>query len=322
MAGGVVKRFEGTEAAQNIELKHLRVFLAVAESGSLGEAAKRLKISQPNLTHVIQSLERSVGGLIFVRSSRGMTPSALGRALEARARVITGEVGRMWREVGELLDIERGSVVVGGGSAFAHPAIKRALKQFCRTYPKVEIEIRDMIVRQVIPAVKAGEVDYAIATVHKLGDDEVTQEVLLPDQRVSIFAGANDPIARKRRVSLQEIWPGPWLLPAKGTVFRSRFEEFFRAAGLPPPQATIACSSLFLLKSYLLQGNIFTPLVGYQVGNEIERNLVRPVRIPELDWKFDIGVIYRTGVPLPPAAAKLLEGIREACAIAKDSQRP
>jgi len=297
-----------------IELRHFRAFLAVVENGSLGEAAKRLGVSQPTLTHIIQALERELGGVLFNRSSQGMEPNALGRAIEARARVIVGEVGRAEREIGELLDAQRGRIVIGGGPVFAHPAIRRGVGRFREAHPKVEIELREVLIREVIPEIKAGEIDYAIATFDDLGDDEVTREIILPRQRVMIMTSAENTIAQKNHVTLEEIWPGPWLLPTKGRMFRTTLDEIFKNAGLPPVEASIECNSIFLMKSYLLAGGIISPFHEMLVREEIERDIVRPLRIPELNWTLDIGVVYRRGVPLPPAAARLLDAIKRSCA--------
>src|SRR5215469_7721651 len=207
-----------------VELRHFRAFLAVVENGSLGEAAKRLGVSQPTLTHVIQALERALGGVLFNRSSQGMELNALGRAFEARARVIAGEVGRAEREIGELLDAHRGRVVLGGGPAFGHPAIRLAVARFREAHPKVEIELREVLIRESIPAVKAGEIDYAIANFDNLSDEEVAQEILLPGQTISIVTSAQNPLASKNMVTLQEILPGPWLLPMRGRMFRRRLD--------------------------------------------------------------------------------------------------
>ncbi len=297
-----------------IELRHFRAFLAVIENGSLGEAAKRLEISQPTLTHIIQALERNLGGALFNRSSRGMELNEMGRALEARARVIAGEVGRARREVVELLDAQRGKVVIGGGPVFCHPAIRRAVAEFRRAHPKVEIEIRDVLIREAIPAVKAGEIDYAIANFDEIADKEVTREILLARQAISIVTSAENPLHRKRRVSLEEIWAGPWLLPTAGRVFRTRLNEFFRAVGLPPVQATMECNSVFLMMRYLREGNLLVPVQDLLVADEIDRDIIKSLRIPELDWQVDVGVIYRREVPLPPAAGKLLDEIKRHCA--------
>ena len=75
-----------------MELTKLRHFLAVLETGSLGDAARRLNISQPALSKSIQSLEQSIGGPLFMRSPRGMTPTAMASAIELRSRIIAAEV--------------------------------------------------------------------------------------------------------------------------------------------------------------------------------------------------------------------------------------
>jgi DNA-binding transcriptional LysR family regulator len=297
-----------------IELRHFRAFLAVVENGSLGEAAKQLGVSQPNLTHIIQGLERTLGGVLFNRSSQGMELNALGRALEARARVIAGEVGRAEREIGELLNAQRGKVVIGGGPVFAHPAIRRAVARFRQAHPKVEIEMRDVLIRESIPAVKAGEIDYAIATFDDMPDEEVIREILLPRQAITVATSAENPLARKPQISLEDIWPGPWLLPGPGRVFRARLDRIFHAAGLPPLQAAIECNSVFLMRSYLLEGNLLAPLQESLIDDDLRRKVIIPLRVPELDWPVDVGVIYRRDVPLPPAAARLLDEIRRACA--------
>jgi DNA-binding transcriptional LysR family regulator len=304
-----------------IELRHFRAFLAVVDNGSLGEAAKRLDVSQPTLTHIIQALERALGGVLFNRSSQGMQPNALGRALEARARVIAGEVGRARREVGELLDAERGRVVIGGGPVFCHPAIRHAVAEFREAHPKVEIEIRDVLIQEAIPAVKAGEIDYAIANFDDLADDEVSRDVLLPRQIISIVTHAANPILRKRKISLAEIWPGPWLLPTPGRVFRLKLNEIFHAAGLPPVQATIECNSVFLMINYMREGNLLMALQELLISDEIEHSVIKPLRIPGLNWQVDVGVIYRRDIPLPPAATKLLEAIKRHCAQFKTPKR-
>jgi DNA-binding transcriptional LysR family regulator len=305
-----------------LELRHLQAFLAVVESGSLTEAARRLGMRQPTLTQTIQGLERSLGGVVFERSSQGMRPNALGRAIEARARVIAGEVGRVHRDIGELLSVQRGRVIIGGGPVFAHPAIRDAMAKFRKAHPKIEVEVNDVLIREVIPAVKAGEVDYAVANFGALDDDEVVREVLLPAQRVSLIASASNPLTRKRRVSLEELWPGPWLLPVQGRAFRAKLDEIFSAAKLPPPQAAIECNSIFLIKTYLEGSDLIAPLQDTIIGDELKRNILRTINVPEIDWKVDVGVVYRRGVPLPPAAGKLLDGIRGACAAFRRASRP
>lgn len=67
-------------------LRHLRLFLAVAELGSPTAAAARCRVSQPAVTQAIARLERDAGGPLFERRRRGFVPGPRGRVLEARVR--------------------------------------------------------------------------------------------------------------------------------------------------------------------------------------------------------------------------------------------
>ena len=72
----------------NLELRHLRVVCAIAETGSVTKAASQLGLAQPALTTQLQRIERALGGPLFVRDRRGARPTALGELVLERARVL------------------------------------------------------------------------------------------------------------------------------------------------------------------------------------------------------------------------------------------
>src|SRR3712207_290924 len=72
----------------NLELRHLKVVCAIAETGSVTKAASMLGLAQPALTAQLQRIERTLGGPLFERDRRGARPTALGELVLARARVL------------------------------------------------------------------------------------------------------------------------------------------------------------------------------------------------------------------------------------------
>lgn len=72
----------------DLEIRHLRVVCAIADTGSVTKAASLLGLAQPAVTAQLQRIERALGGPLFARDRRGATPTALGELVLARARVV------------------------------------------------------------------------------------------------------------------------------------------------------------------------------------------------------------------------------------------
>src|SRR5882762_2029161 len=75
-----------------VELRHLRYFVAVAEAGSLTVAAHKLHTSQPSLSRQIRDLEDEVGAQLLTRSARGIELTPAGRAFLNHARSVLSHV--------------------------------------------------------------------------------------------------------------------------------------------------------------------------------------------------------------------------------------
>src|SRR5687767_12483832 len=96
-----------------MELRQLRTFLVVAETGSLSRAAGRLRIAQPALSRQIRMLEEEVGTELFQRHARGMALSEAGEVLIAHARGALRELDQAKSDLSALAGQVSGKVAIG-----------------------------------------------------------------------------------------------------------------------------------------------------------------------------------------------------------------
>ncbi|MER6985092.1 LysR family transcriptional regulator, partial [Streptomyces carpinensis] len=81
-----------------LEVRHLRVLCAVADSGSLHKAARELGMAQPSLSTQLGRIEHALGGQLFVRARTGCRPTPLGRVVLSRARPLVAEFAALVTE--------------------------------------------------------------------------------------------------------------------------------------------------------------------------------------------------------------------------------
>jgi DNA-binding transcriptional LysR family regulator len=144
----------------NVELRHLRVVVLVAESGSVGRAARSLKVSQPSLTAQLKRIETAFGGQLFERSHTGVTPTALGRYAVERARAILVDVDHLAATVSAMTTVEPSSLRLGGFPTAPVSGLANRLRSHA-DIEQVSIEVEwssSVLVQQL----DGGRLDFAI----------------------------------------------------------------------------------------------------------------------------------------------------------------
>ncbi|HEY3004989.1 MAG TPA: LysR family transcriptional regulator [Kribbellaceae bacterium] len=144
----------------NVELRHLRVVVLVAECGSVGRAARSLKVSQPSLTAQLKRIETAFGGQLFERSHTGVTPTALGRYAVERARAILVDVDHLAATVSAMTTVEPSSVRLGGFPTAPVSAIANRLRGHGDIEQvSIEVEWSSSVLLQQLDG---GRLDFAI----------------------------------------------------------------------------------------------------------------------------------------------------------------
>ncbi|WP_326948166.1 MULTISPECIES: LysR family transcriptional regulator [unclassified Amycolatopsis] len=202
-----------------LELRHLRALVAVADTRSLTRAARVLRVSQPALSGLLRRVERSVGGLLFVRSPTGCVPTPLGADVVAEARTVLAGVSALTERIGEQR-APAGPLRVGGYCGFLHLAVSRWLRDQPWCHGVSVQEDQDEAV--ALARVAAGSLDLALVYLPPLPDavvpDGVGSVVVHPREPVFVILAHDHPLARSRTVPFAGLAEHPWADDPPGTT--------------------------------------------------------------------------------------------------------
>jgi DNA-binding transcriptional LysR family regulator len=225
-----------------LKLSQLRHLVTVVECGTVRQAAKALFLSQSSVTKSIQQLEEAVGVPLLHRTPHGVEPTVAGRALLVRARAIDNELREARNDIETILGAGAGEVRIAASPTVATSILPRTVLEFRRSRPRVTLQLQEGVYPDVLRAVRAGELDFAICLVPEWVDDEtVSFEILLRDT-VSPAVRVDHRFARQR-MKLADLRTAEWVIYRRGQSGRDIFERTFVAAGLEPPRGMIECSS-------------------------------------------------------------------------------
>jgi DNA-binding transcriptional LysR family regulator len=162
------------------DLRALRVFVTVVETGSLTEAARRLNIAPSTVSKHISALEAKVHGQLIVRSTKQIHVTELGRRFNARCQAIIQEVERTEFEVDEYNAEPQGVLRISAAPVFAVKHLAPVVARFLEKYPKVSVDLQ---LTNTEEDLVANGIDAAIRISSKL-DDNLVAVKLAPNVRV------------------------------------------------------------------------------------------------------------------------------------------
>jgi DNA-binding transcriptional LysR family regulator len=135
-----------------IELRHLRYFLAVAETLHFGRAAQQLGMAQPPLSQQIRSLERILGYALLDRTTRGVRLTKVGQYFVERARATIAKVQDNIEMARRLGSGREGVLTVGFSGSIMLTALPTAIERYRRQFPEVELRLRELVTAEQIPS--------------------------------------------------------------------------------------------------------------------------------------------------------------------------
>ncbi|WP_313651597.1 LysR family transcriptional regulator [Pantoea sp.] len=258
----------------NIELRHLRYFVAVAEELHFGRAAQRLNISQPPLSQQIIQLEAETGAKLFHRTNRSVQLTAAGAQLLSDARAILSQVEQAAERAARLHRGEEGELRIGFTSSAPFTAVvSDALYRFRQSWPQVHIQMQEINTRQQLAPLLDGRLDLGVMRNTSLPAG-LHHQLLLSEPLFAVVHKAH-PLADAARIPVSALASEPFVFfdPQGGTALYSDI---------------LALLHRYQIKPYITQevGEAMTilGLVATGLGVSILPASFRRARLSDLVW--------------------------------------
>jgi len=237
-----------------MDLKHLRTFVAIAECGTVSEAAVRLHTAQPALSRQVIDLEKELGITLFDRVGRRLRLTAEGAQFLDSSRALLGHAGSLADQVQALRRGDSGVLKVTASPQMIDNVFSMFLHRYAARYPNVQVRLIEGIGSEVLAMVERGEAHLGTVAHEAVpaGSDHFGSRPLLP---ITFLAAYHAPFAPGRgQIEIRSLAAYPLLVLDPGFVLRKIFDAACRLARLRP-NILFECSSPHTLLSLAESGH-------------------------------------------------------------------
>ena len=215
----------------NITFRQLRLFLALAETGSVSGAARALHVTQPTASMQLREIMEAGGLPLYEVVARRVHLTEAGLELARTARAVAAEWEAFDQKVAGMRGLTRGRLKVAVVST-AKYFIPRLLGSFCERHSQIDIALEVLNRDGVVQRLRDNVDDLYVMSVPP-PDIDIEDQVLMPNPLVAI-AAAGHPLARRRGLTLRDLAGERFILRERGSGTRMAVDEHFRKARFAP----------------------------------------------------------------------------------------
>ncbi|WP_315834795.1 LysR family transcriptional regulator [Bradyrhizobium prioriisuperbiae] len=282
----------------NITIRQIQSFLHVAELGSFTRAAEKMHTMQPALSQQVRDLEAELGIRLFDRTTRRVELTEGGAEFRNIAAKIIEDLEAAARNAHDLAERKRGRVTVAAPPLLAAAIVPRAIADFHRKYPGLQVKLIDARTDQIVEHVRSGQVDCGIGTFHA-GESEISSTLLARDS-LMVFCTTGHALAGKPTVGWRDLDGLPLITLTRDSGIRLLVEVGFEAAQIrlvPAYEVGQITTALAMVEAGL--GVAVLPTYAWSGARGMTISAV--ALLPRITR--DIVMITRTGRSIAPAVS-------------------
>ncbi|GJD40850.1 LysR family transcriptional regulator [Methylobacterium bullatum] len=277
-----------------MDLRQLRYFVQIAESGNVSRAAEVLSVAQPSLSQQIRNLEDELGVELFFRHARGVTPTEQGLTFYEHARRILHEVERAKDTVRSQATSPSGRISIGLPTSACRGLSLPLYEEIAKALPNITLHIVEAMSGTLDEWIQAGRLDVALLYDHKAFEHVAWTEMMIED--LMLIMPSRHPIACQDHISFQDVFrlPLPLVLPGRPNILRVVIEQLAARHEVTP--TAIDCESLPAIAELVRSKKYAAIMPHFALSAEIARGemVAIPIVDPTPSWRLSVVVSQRT----------------------------
>lgn len=308
-------KFHENFLLSRLKLRQLKLLTVIAEEGTVLRGSQLLNIAQPAATKSIKELEDALGVELFIRSSRGVTPTLFGEVMIKHAKLILTQLRHASEELQSLDEGLSGRVYVGTLLAASPTLLPRSLALLRERRPGIAVSVSEGTIDKLMPSLRTGDLDIVLGRLPDYREREGLAQEVLYLEPIAIVAREGHPLAGKKIVTLSDLVSQAWVMPPMQTSLRRQIEVAFLREDLEPPADVIESVSILTNHTLLIETDMIAAM-PHQVASVQQGLRILPVTLEATSSR--IGATMRATVGLSAAAEYFMSIVRE---VAEDIRR-
>ena len=301
----------------NVTLRQLRYFDALARHGHFGRAAEACAISQPALSMQITEMEEALGGMLLERSARQVALTRFGEELVERVRDILRSVEELGDFARAAHDRFAGRLHIGMIPTVAPYLLPKVIGNLSRTYPELDIQVREALTPKLIQELAEGRLDTAILAL-PVSEPSLTEVALFSEKFLLVRPREDERTPVPSSEMLREM---RLLLLEEGHCFRDQALSFCKKQS-SAPREMLDANSLSTLVQMVSAGIGVTLIPEMAVAVETRSAAVSVARFRKPQPSRTIGMVWRKTSPLARQLLQISEVVCQSAGKVRGRFRP
>ena len=162
----------------NVDLELYKVFYVVAKNKHMTRASEELHISQPAISQSIKKLEDQLGGILFLRSNKGMELTEEGKMFYEYVKGALELISNAENEFTSFKDLSKGEIKIGCSTTLTKLILIDTIKEFHAKYPNININITNDLTSNLVNDLKLGKLDFIIFNEGDIKETNLKLEII------------------------------------------------------------------------------------------------------------------------------------------------